>query len=119
MSKSPWMSSSFCAFVAFGGSGPNCASPGILELRTMAGPPPGAAEVVAAVALVDVADVAEVALDAVVAVLSAVTGVSFLHATASASRAMVASLFMSPHSRIKRGTRGRAAPGWADRRRRG
>src|ERR1051325_634964 len=31
------MSNSFCSLVAFAGSLPNCASPGICDLRTMAG----------------------------------------------------------------------------------
>src|SRR4051794_26728458 len=113
MSKSPWIASSFCMLVAFFGSGPNCASPGMAELRTIA----GFVDVAAAVAVgaaVDVDEAAAVSVDVVASV--ALTGSSLLHATASASSGIVANLLMCSPSFFKRGTCGTAERGWADRR---
>src|SRR5216684_578637 len=97
MSKSPWAIANFWFLSEPGGMDPSCTSPGMFALRTMAGGG-GVVDVLVAVVVV-VAVVAVVDVVSVDAVVS-VAGISFLHATASTSSVIVASLFMSPPSPI-------------------
>src|SRR5882724_2420511 len=102
MSKSPWAIANFWFRSEPGGMEPSCTSPGMLALRTMAGGG-GAVDVVVAVV---VAVVAVVDVVSVVAVVSVLAGISFLHATASASRVIVANfLMLSPLSNQTRNVR--------------